>query len=158
MRRAILVTIAALLLLAQMVSAQVPVSPVPDWASYGTAAVNPTIAAVEAWRSPSRACRFGQLAISEAVGNVAALTLKHFIVSARPCLGCIPDGDPSGHAMNSMIGFSARNWGFGLSLGLFTGDLRYEAHRHFPSQIAKGLVLGALAEGAGHLLRCPESP
>lgn len=146
--------LAVLLLLAAPLQAQVPVSPIADWASYGTALVNPTIAAVEAWRSPARACRFGQLAISEAVGNVAALTLKHFIVSARPCIGCLPDGDPSGHSMNAMIGFSARNWGMGLSFGFATGALRYDAHRHFPSQIAKGLLLGAGAEAAGHLLRC----
>lgn len=149
-----LVFLLACLFAPLVVHAQVPVSPVPDWASYATAAVNPTTAAIEAWRSPNRACRFGQLAISEAVGNITALTLKHFIVSARPCIGCVPDGDPSGHSMNAMLGFSARNWGMGLSFGLATGALRYDAHRHFPSQIAKGLLLGAGAEAAGHLLRC----
>lgn len=152
--RAIALAVVWMILLATPAAAQVPVSSVPDWASYATAAVNPTTAAIAAWRSSDRPCRFGQLAISEAVGNVAALTLKHFIVSARPCIGCRPDGDPSGHSMNSLIGFTAHNWGIGLSFGLATGGLRDEAHRHFPDQIVKGLVLGALAEGAGHLLHC----
>ncbi len=163
MTRAILVTIAALLLLAQMVSAQPPppdtrppVEPIADWASYATAFANPAIAAVDAWRSEHRWCKLGQLGISELTGNLSVFALKHFIVSPRPCLGCAADGDPSGHSMNAMVGFTAHNWGIGLSFGLATGGLRYEAHRHFRSQIAKGLLLGALAEGAGHLLKCQD--
>jgi membrane-associated phospholipid phosphatase len=153
----------ALLFFAPIVHAQPPppdlrppVQPWADGVSWATAFANPTVAAIEAWRSPRRGCKFAQLAIAEAVGNVAVLTLKHFIISPRPGFGLPPDGDPSGHSTNSMIGFSARNWGLGLSFGFATGALRYDAHRHFPGQIAKGLILGALAEGAGHLLRCPE--
>lgn len=146
-------TLLIVLLFAAPVSAQVPVSPAPDWVSYGTAAVNPTIAAIEAWRSPSRACRFGQLAISEAVGNVAALTLKHFIVSPRPCIGCQPDGMPSGHTMNSTIGFSS-HWKVGVVFTVATAELRTDAHRHTPWQVAAGAALGIGAEAAGHLLKC----
>lgn len=153
--RALKLSAVLLLLCLQMPTyAQQAVSSGPDWVSYGTAAVNPTIAAASAWRSSDRACRFGQLAISEAVGNVAALTLKHFIVSARPCLGCQPDGMPSGHTMNSWIGVSSSRWGFEASVA--TGSLRMAAHRHTALQVLAGTALGLGAEGAGHLLKCRE--
>jgi len=144
----------ALLLFAPVVQAQPP--PVEPWAdrlSYGTALVNPTVAAIAAWRSPHRACKLGQLAISEAVGNVAVITLKHFIVSPRPCFGCTPDGEPSGHTMNSTIGF-ASSWRLGVGFTWSTAILRTTAHRHTPTQVLTGALLGIAAEGAGHLLRC----
>lgn len=115
--------------------------------------VNPTIAAVNAWRSPDRACRFGQLALSEAIGNGVALILKKGLVSARPCLGCQPDGMPSGHTMNGTIGFSSR-WKYGVVFSVATAELRTDAHRHTPWQVAAGAVLGVGAEAAGHLLKC----
>lgn len=146
-------SILAVLLLAAPAAAQVPVAPIADWASYGTAIVNPTLAAVDAWRSPARTCRFGQLAISELVGNGVALTLKHFVVSPRPCLGCVADGMPSGHTMNSTIGFSSR-WKVGVIFSLATAELRTDAHRHTPWQVAAGAALGVGAEAAGHLLHC----
>lgn len=144
----------ALLLIAAPVSAQQPVQPWADGVSYGTAMINPSIAAVQAWRSPHRGCKLGQLAISEGVGNVAALTLKHFVISARPCVGCLSDGWPSGHSMNAAIGYSSWNPGIGLSFGLLTGGLRHQANRHYWNQIGAGLALGVGAEAVGHLLRC----
>ena len=44
--------------------AQEPVSTIPDAVSWGTAFVNPAIAAAQAWKSERRGCRLGQLAIS----------------------------------------------------------------------------------------------
>jgi len=144
----------ALVFFAPIVHAQPPpVAPIPDWASYGTAIVNPSIAAVQAWRATDRPCRFGQLAISEVVVNTAALTLKHFIVSPRPCLGCPPDGMPSGHTANSAIGFS-RHWQLGLAFTLGTAALRTDANRHTKEQVFWGAVLGFTGEAAGHLLKC----
>jgi len=136
--------------------AQLAVAPVPDIASYATAAINPTIAAVQAWKSAHRACRFGQLAIAEAVGNGAALTLKHFVVSPRPCAGCLSDGMPSGHTMNAAIGVS-QGWRYGLALTVATGALRVDAHRHTPRQVLAGAGLGIGADFASrNLLRCRE--
>lgn len=135
-----------------LVHAQAPVQPWADVSSYPTAMVNPATAAIEAWRSNDRACRFGRLALSEAIGNGVALTLKHFIVSPRPCLGCVPDGMPSGHTMNSAIGMFSSRWGFTATIA--TGVLRHEANRHTWKQIAAGAALGVGAETAGLLLKC----
>jgi membrane-associated phospholipid phosphatase len=135
-----------------LVHAQAPVQPWADWTSYGTAMVNPATAVVEAWQSPSRGCRLGRLALSEAIGNGVALTLKHFIVSPRPCLGCAPDGMPSGHTMNSAIGMFSSRWGFTATIA--TGVLRHEANRHTWTQIAAGAALGVGAEAAGRLIKC----
>lgn len=143
------------LLCASPASAQSQVRPWADWTSYGTAAINPTIAFVDAWQSSDQPCRLKRLALSEAVGNGLALTLKHFVVSPRPCLGCAPDGFPSGHTMNSTIGMSAKNWQFGLGVAVLTGGLRMTANRHTPRQAAAGLFLGLGAEAVGHVLfRC----
>jgi membrane-associated phospholipid phosphatase len=153
------VVVLALLFCAPIVHAQPPPDTRPptqawaNWASYGSAVVNPTVAAIEAWRSPQRKCRLGQLAISEAVGNGTSMLLKHFIVSPRPCLGCASDGMPSGHTMNSTIGFSS-SWRLGVGFVWGTAVLRKEAHRHTPWQVAAGAALGIGAEAAGHLLRC----
>jgi hypothetical protein len=155
------VVVLALLFFAPIVHAQPPPidtrPPVEKWAdgiSWATAFVNPTVAAIEAWRSPRRGCKFAQLAISEAIGNVAVLTLKHFIVSPRPGFGLPPDGQPSGHSMNSVIGATAWNPGIGLSFTFATGGLRHQANRHEWDQIVWGWLLGFGAEAAGHLLRC----
>ena len=150
----------ALLCFAPVVQAQPPpdtrppVQPLADWASYGTAIVNPAVAAIQAWRSPRRGCRLGQLAISEAVGNGTALLLKRLIVSPRPCLGCASDGFPSGHTLNSTIGFSS-SWRVGVGFAWSTAALRATAHRHTARQVAAGALLGIGAEAAGHLLTCP---
>ena len=134
--------------------AQVAVRPVPDVVSYATAFVSPAVAAVEAWRAPDRACRFSQLAMSEAFGNGLSLTLKHRIVSSRPCFGCAADGFPSGHTMNSAIGFSS-HWQFGLTFALATAELRVAANRHTPLQVAAGAAIGVFADGIGRaLIRC----
>lgn len=145
-----------LLLFAAPLHAQEPVNRWADWASYGTAAINPTIAAVDAWRSPSRGCHFARLALEEGIGNGLSLTLKHFIVSPRPCLGCQPDGMPSGHTLNATIGFST-SWKWGTAAALTTAQLRTDAHRHTPWQVLAGAGLGVLAEGLGHaIIRCEE--
>jgi len=146
----------ALLTFAPVAQAQPPpVTPWADWASYGTAVVSPTVAAIQAWRSPHRGCKLGQLAISEAVGNLAALTLKRLIVSPRPCLGCGTEGFPSGHTMNSVIGFSS-SWRVSVGFAWSTAALRATAHQHTPRQVVAGALLGLGAEAAGHLLKCPE--
>ncbi len=126
---------------------------VPDVASYATAAINPTWAAVDAWRSPERLCRFERLALSEAIGNGVALTLKHFIVSPRPCLACAPDGFPSGHTMNSAIGLSD-HWRMGVGFTVGTAGLRIAARRHTVWQVTAGALLGLSAEAAGRLIGC----
>lgn len=126
---------------------------VPDVLSWGTAAVNPAVAAVAAWRSPDRGCRLLRLALSEGVGNGLTLALKHTIRGERPCAGCAPDGFPSGHTMNSTIGFSSR-WGIGLSFTLGTADLRVAARRHTAWQVAAGAAIGIGAEAMGRLVRC----
>jgi membrane-associated phospholipid phosphatase len=140
------------LLVATSASAQ-EVRRLPDAVSWGTAAVNPTMAVVQALRSDTPTCRLLQLAISESVGNGLTLTLKHFIRSPRPCVGCPPDGFPSGHTMNATIGLS---WNVRLGSGFAggTGALRIAARRHTPWQVAGGLGLGLLAEGIGHLKHC----
>lgn len=132
--------------------AQQPVQKFPDVVSYGTALINPTVAMVDAWRSPSRGCHFARLALSEAVGNGIALTMKHFIVSPRPCLGCAPDGMPSGHTMNSAMGIFSSQWGFTATIA--TGVLRHEAKRHTWQQIAMGAAVGVGSEAAGRLIKC----
>jgi len=145
-----------LLLWPRVVFAQAPVVQWADWVSYGTAAVNPAIGVVSAWRSDQRWCRLGQIGISELVGNGSTLAIKHFVRSARPCLDCPADGMPSGHSMNSVIGVSQYDLGLrlGWTFSWGTQQLRGEAHRHTKTQRAAGLLIGAGAEFAGHLLKC----
>ena len=144
---------AALLLLSGTAQAQEPVSHWPDAVSWGTALTNPTLAAVDALRSEQKGCRLGRLALSEGIVNGVGLTLKHFIVSPRPCIGCAPDGFPSGHSANSMVG--SFGWRYGIVFGASTASLRLEANRHTPKQVAAGLLLGAAGEFAGRLIKCP---
>jgi hypothetical protein len=154
MRYHLFVILVALVGFAPVVQAQPPpVTPWADWASYGTVVVSPTVAAIQAWRSPQRKCRLGQLAISEAVGNGAALVLKRLIVSPRPCLDCGSDGFPSGHTMNAVLGFSS-SWRVSVGFAWSTAALRTTAHRHTARQVAAGALLGIGAEAAGHLLKC----
>jgi len=142
-------------LLSVGLAAQEPaVLPLPNWASYATAGAMPAIAIWTAARGPEPKCKLAQLAISEAIGNGVSMTLKHFVVSPRPCLGCAADGFPSGHSMNSVIGLSS-GWRVGLFLAVGTGELRHAAHKHTKTQVAAGLALGGLAEWAGQrLVRC----
>jgi membrane-associated phospholipid phosphatase len=128
------------------------VNPVADWSSYATATVNPTVAAVQAWKASDRICRLEQLALSEVIGNGLSLTLKHVVSSPRPCVGCVPDGFPSGHSVNASIGFSGWQWGFGFAVG--TGLLRIAANRHTPKQVVAGMLIGIGADAAGRLVRC----
>ncbi len=156
----------AFLLIASPVLAQdKPVLAVPDDISYVTAIANPISAAIAAYRVPSgeKVCAFGRLAITELVGNGATIGIKHWVVSPRPCLGCAPDGEPSGHTMNSVLGSSSAQWWnlggwqrWALSAGMvaLTGFLRHDANRHTWFQIVSGALVGAGAEAAGHLLRC----
>lgn len=132
--------------------AQQPVEKLPDYASWGTALVNPSVAAVQALRSDRPGCRLAQLAISEAVGNAATIAIKHFVVSPRPCLGCAADGSPSGHSMNATIGLS--QWRYGLVLSFGTMQLRRDAHRHTLAQVLQGFAVGIGAEAAGRLVKC----
>lgn len=133
-----------------------------DYVSWGTAAVNPVWAAVDAARGERPWCHLGQLAISELVGNVSVITLQRLIHSPRPCLGCAPNGMPSGHTMNSFLGFDhpgpASRYSFrigvGLALGGSTAGLRVVANRHTPKQVFFGALLGLGADQAGHLLHC----
>lgn len=141
---------------------QLPVRAWSDWSSYGTAVGNPGAAAVAAYRSEHPACNLGRLALSEGIGNGLTLAAKHSFASPRPCLGCAPDGMPSGHTMNSAIG-SWTAWGHGwkgklLSAGLVasTGFLRHDANRHTWRQIAAGALIGFGSEAAGQLIPCGE--
>ncbi len=134
--------------------AQEPVARVPDVASYATAAVNPAVAVYKAIRSDQPWCHLAQFGVSELIGNGSTFGLKKAIVSARPCAGCAPDGMPSGHSMNSVIGVSS-NWRVGIYFSLGTAQLRQEAHRHTPWQTVAGLALGGASEWAGQrLVRC----
>ena len=139
-------------LIAAPAFAQEPVNRWADGVSWGTAMVNPTLAVVDAIRAPNTKCKLGRLALSEAIGNGVTLTLKHFVVSPRPCLGCAADGFPSGHSMQSTIG--ASGWRFGATFAATTGGLRMQAHRHTGWQVAAGLAIGAGAEFAGRLIKC----
>ncbi len=153
---------AALVLIALrggVLAAQEPVARVPDVASWVTAGANATGAVVDAIRSDDATCRLGQLAISEAIGMGAAFTLQHFIISARPCLGCAPNGMPSAHVTQSLIGSTASarglTWGFSLGMALGTAEGRDRAHRHTRAQQVAGFALGSLAEWTGQrLVRC----
>jgi hypothetical protein len=149
---------------AQAVAQPRPVTEWSDWASYGTASANPSAAAVAAWRSASRGCLFARLALSEGVVNGLTLVAKHTYDSPRPCLGCAPDGMPSGHTANSVIG-SAEAWGgawwhwfVAAGMAAATGWLRHDAYRHTWRQIAAGALLGTGAEAIGQLIRCPAEP
>lgn len=145
-----------LCLFAAPLCAQEPVNPWADAASWGTALVNPSVAAVKAARGADPWCHLGQLGLSELIGNGSVMALKHFIVSPRPCAGCDSRGMPSGHSMNSVLGVSS-NWRFGLFFSLGTVQLRQEAHRHTRWQTAAGAALGGLSELAGQkLLQCKE--
>lgn len=132
--------------------AQEPVRRWADWASYGTAIVNPTMAVADAIKAPDTRCRLTRLALSEVVGNTLSLTLKHFIVSPRPCLGCDPDGMPSGHTMNATIG--ASSWRGGALFSISTADLRIAARRHTRWQTMAGAGIGILGEASGRLISC----
>jgi membrane-associated phospholipid phosphatase len=124
------------------------VVPWADVMSYATAAVAPSISVATALRSSEPRCQLLRLGVSEAIGNGLTLTLKHLVNSPRPCSGCAADGMPSGHTMNSTIGFSS-HWQVGLAFALGTAELRTGAHRHTPMQVAAGAAIGAFAEWAG---------
>lgn len=133
-----------------------PVVKWADWAGYGTAVVNPSIAVYQAFKSDSPKCRLGQLLISEAIGNGTALTVKHFVHSERPCFNCLADGMPSGHSMNGAIGAFSSGWG--IAFALPTPFLRVAAHRHTRTQVVAGTLLGLAADWSGqHLLKCGAS-
>lgn len=132
--------------------AQQPVTRWADWSSYGTAAVNPTLAA---WDARHSRCKLARLALSEGISNGLALAMKRVVVSARPCAGCVPDGTPSNHTANSLVGFS-RNWRVGLAFGLATAELRVTANRHTWQQVLAGAGVAVAAEASGYLIRCQE--
>jgi len=146
------------LLFAAAASAQTlpmqPVQPAWDWASYGTAAVNPGVAAYKAIRHKDW-CKLGQLGISELIGNTVTIVVKRHVESPRPCFMCPPDGMPSGHSMNGAIGAWA-NGGWGYAFTVVTPFMRYEARRHTKKQAVFGTLLGVGSDAAGHLLRCNE--
>lgn len=154
----------AFLLFAVPVHAQQPVNRWADWASYGTAAVNPTWSAVDAARSKRPWCNLGRLALTEGLITTTELTMKHFIFSPRPCAGCDLHGMPSGHSARGMEGLlsrgptGARHWQLGLSFAWATQELRGEdfANRHTGKQRIAGVFLGASAELIGQLIRCEE--
>lgn len=141
------------LLLASTAHAQ-EVRPVPDYLSYATAAVNPSIAVWKAMHSEHKVCSLAQLGISEAVGNITTLTMKHFIKSPRPVAELAPDGMPSGHSMNAVLGSMSSGWKVGVSFSVGTALLRKGANRHTTSQVLAGLGIGVGAELSGHLLHC----
>lgn len=164
------VKVAAMVL---MLSAPVQAQPRPvrewaDWASYGTAMANPAGALQAALAGDHKACDLGRLAIREVVGNTATIGLKHWRYgepdAVRPCLGCAPDGDPSGHTANGIIGSSTAwsglhgwvRWVVVASTAAATGLLRHDSFRHFWEQIGKGALVGVGAEASGYLLRCKE--
>jgi hypothetical protein len=162
-------TIAVWLMLVSPVYAQQrPVREWADWSSYGTALANPTSAIIEAWQSDHRGCRLARIALSEVVGNGVTLGFKKLTYglpdAVRPCLDCDPDGWPSGHTMNSIIGSSSAwaglhgwvRWAVAAGWSAATGLLRHEANRHFWQQIGWGAIFGAGAEAAGQLIRCED--
>lgn len=140
------------LLVATPASAQTPVVPWADVLSYGTAAVNPAVAVYKAARSGDAVCQLSRFGVSEVIGNAVALAVKRWVHSPRPCTGCAPDGMPSGHTMNSAIGFTSSGWQVGLSFTLATAELRTAANRHTQTQVAAGAALGILSELAGHAI------
>lgn len=144
------------LLLSGTLSAQtVEVRSLPDAVSWATAAVNPGVAAYKAIRSPEPKCQLSRLLVAEALGNGPALLLKRFVSSPRPCAGCAPDGMPSGHSMNSVIGIDSTGWALGASFAVGTGALRVAAHRHTKTQVVAGLLLGGVAEWASYrIVKC----
>lgn len=155
---ALLSAVLVLLCAVPCAAQDLPVRPVPDWASYGTAMVNPAVAAYNALTSSTPKCKLAQLAIAEAVGNGVTIGLKRWRFgqpdAVRPCAGCAPDGDPSGHSMNATIGAFETGWVVGASFSVGTGILRNVANRHTKTQVVKGLLIGVGANAAGRLLKC----
>jgi len=142
-----------LVLVAAPVFAQEPVNRAADVISWGTAAVNPTIAVVKAFRADQTKCHLGQIAISAALVNSTGLLLQHFVVSPRPC--CPGNGRPSLHAGNAGIGASW-DWRVSWAFSLVTAEERERARRHTWQQALEGMALGLVSEWAGqHLVRCP---
>lgn len=135
------------------INAQEPVSTVPDVASWPIAFANSAIAATDAIRGPHAKCGLARLALSAGIENGVALTLKHFVVSPRPCLGCASNGWPSGHEGQSLVGFS-NHWQIGLGFGLVTGALRVQANRHTKWQVLAGAVVGIGSEALGKVIKC----
>ena len=127
--------------------------PVVKWAddtSYATAAVSPTVGVIQAWQSNNRKCNFLKLGLKELIGNGTALTIKHYISSPRPCLGCGADGMPSGHTDNAFIG----PWQFSIAFGAGTGILRHVANRHTWTQVIAGAGVGVASDLLGNLIHC----
>ncbi len=158
-RHLIFVVVVLAIWQASLASAQEPVARVPDVASWITAGANAAGAIVEATRSDDAKCRLGQLAVSEAIGLGVAFTLQHVVISARPCLGCAPNGMPSAHVTQSLLGSTASakglTWGFSIGMAVGTAEGRDRAHRHTRTQQAAGFALGSLAEWGGHqLVKC----
>jgi hypothetical protein len=139
-------------LLSTPMYAQEPVVGWADAISWGTAAVNPTMALVDALRSDDKACHMWQLVISAGIANSAAFSLQHFVMSPRPC--CRGNGWPSAHAANAGVG-SSWNWRVSWAFAYATAEERERARRHTWGQALSGAALGMLSELAGQkLLRC----
>jgi membrane-associated phospholipid phosphatase len=133
--------------------AQEPVVKWADYSSWATAAVEPTVSVIEALRSNDKKCNLLKLGIKEAISNGTVLTIKHFVSSPRPCLGCLDNGMPSGHTAN---GFTGNNWQVSLYFGTVTGILRHRANRHTWTQVLAGAGIGVASNFIGDLMHCKE--
>lgn len=133
----------------------IEVRSLPDAISWATAAVNPSVAVYKAIRSPEPICQLSRLLVAEGIGNGLTFFGKRFITSPRPAAGLMPDGMPSGHSMNSVIGIDSTGWALGGSFAIGTGALRVVAQRHTKTQVVMGLLLGGVAEWASYrIVKC----
>lgn len=135
-----------ILILAVPLHAQEPVVKWADYTSWGTAATNVTAGLIEGLRSSTPKRTLLRIGLSGATEITTTTLLKHAIESPRPCLGCLPDGMPSGHTAFSDVGaFSScdpaqAKWG--LTLVAVTALLRVLAHRHTWKQVTAGAAVG----------------
>lgn len=101
-------------------------------------------AVVEAWRAPDRRHALGCVALRNVLAIAASEALKRAIGRRRP------DGRdalsfPSGHTATAAVN-TARGWSAGLTVGVALG--RQAAGRHYATDVAGGLFIGALAQRA----------
>lgn len=150
--------LALVLLLAVPCAAQEPVSRPLDIISWGTAAINPAVGIVKAWKSPDPKCQFSRLIVSGSTVGIGFIA-QRYIRSPRPCEG-LPgcqkgNGGPSTHAWAAQVGAGSWRLQYSIPIGAATPVLRVAAHQHTPWQAGLGMLLGLGGEALSHwAIRC----
>lgn len=109
-----------------------------------TQATATAIVDARAWHDGDRRPAYRDVcAISAAM--LTTTTIKHFVHEWRPD-GSDDKSTPSGHA-TALAALTGWNYTFSISLAVFGGVSRVNANVHHPKDVARGWLIGGLAQG-----------